>query len=101
MEDLDIGNGLGAIALVLLILREVFSFLKDKNGNPANGNNAASWKSLGAIESELKRVNAGLSQIQATISMASSWTKDQLKESRKDIRETRHEVGKLREEIRR
>jgi len=93
MEDLQ---NIGVAAIVaLLIIREVFNFLKSKNGN-GNGNGTTkhlafeSSKVMGALDTELRKLNHGVSNLSQLITILTH----HVKESRSDIKELKEEVKK-------
>ena len=85
MENLEWTEGLGAIALTILILREVFGFLaKTKNGN---GQVALDTnKTITRLEGEIRKVSSAINN---------------LKENRKESQQIINEVRKMREDFRR
>lgn len=96
MENLDIGTGLGGIALTILILREVFSFIKSTkapNGSAAYETN----KTIGMLETEIRKMSHAINNLNQLLTMQTHL----LKESRAENRELLAEVRKLREETRR
>tara|TARA_A100001201_G_scaffold19689_2_gene22084 strand:+ start:4379 stop:4669 length:291 start_codon:yes stop_codon:yes gene_type:complete len=95
MENLEWTGGLGAIALTILILREVFAFVgKSKNGN---GHVALDTnKTITRLEVEIRKVSHAINNLNQVLNLMHH----ELKENRKDSEETLKEVRRLREEIR-
>lgn len=84
--------------LLLLVLREVFSFLKaSRNGNGS----PTAWaiesaKSFGIMTAEIRKLNqslADLSTILQTLSHEVKATRAQVKEARKDIEELKRRTA--------
>jgi len=96
MENIDLGTGLGGIALTVLILREVFSFVKSTkvpNGSAAYETS----KTIGMLETEIRKMSHAINNLNQLLTMQTHL----LKESRAENRELLAEVRKLREETRR
>jgi len=84
--------------LLLLVLREVFSFLKTtKNGNGSTSAWAIeSAKSFGSMTTEIRKLNhaiSNLSQILQLLSHEVKATRAQVKEARRDIEELKRRTG--------
>jgi TolA-binding protein len=96
MENLDFGTGLGGIALTILILREVFSFIKSTKG--PNGSVAYETnKTIGMLETEIRKMSHAITNLNQLLTMQTHL----LKESRAENQALLAEVRKLREETRR
>jgi TolA-binding protein len=97
MEDFDLGTGLGAIALTVLILREVFSFVKSTKTPNGSAATYETSKTIGMLETEIRKMSHAINNLNQLLTMQTHL----LKESRAENRDTLAEVRKLREEIRR
>lgn len=95
MENIEWTGGLGAIALTILILREVFAFVsKSKNGN---GHVAMDTnKTMARLETEIRKVSHAINNLNQVLTLMHH----ELKENRKESEEILNEVRRLREEIR-
>jgi hypothetical protein len=96
MENLEWTEGLGAIALTILILREVFGFLaKTKNGN---GQVALDTnKTITRLEGEIRKVSTAINTLNQVLSLMHQ----ELKENRKESQQIINEVRKMRADFRR
>lgn len=84
--------------LIVIILREVFNFLRSRNGN----GHATAWaleysREFGSMTTEMRKLNHSIAQLSQTLNCLSheaKATRAQVKEVRKDIEELDRRLSK-------
>ncbi|MEO2122088.1 MAG: hypothetical protein ABGY10_01975 [bacterium] len=79
--------------LIVIVLREVFNFLRSRNGN--GHSTATAWalessREFGSMTTEMRKLNHSIAQLSQTLNCLSheaKATRAQVKEVRKDIEE--------------
>jgi peptidoglycan hydrolase CwlO-like protein len=89
--DFPIETGLASTALALLILREVFGFLKDRKIN-GNGHKLHEVEKFTELEKELEHLNENLRKLTHTINNQTQTMNAVLFKIQHDVSETRQQI---------
>jgi len=92
MLDMPVETGLASTALVLLILREVFGFLKDRKQPNGNGHKLHEVEKFTELEKELEHLNENLRKLTHTINNQTQTMNAVLFKIQHDVSETRQQI---------
>ena len=90
--ELPVETGLASTALALLILREVFGFLKDRKNGNGNGHKWQEVEKFTELEKELEHLNENLRKLTHTINNQTQTMNAVLFKIQHDVQETRQQI---------
>jgi len=91
METAILEGGLASTALALLIIREVFSFIKERKGN-GNGLRYAELKQWREVEKSLTSLTENIRKLSHTINNQTQTMNAVLYKIQHDVQETRQQI---------